>query len=170
MSELERLSINEQEKRPKFLLVLCILTFISTGFEFLSNLIRLISGPLNKEQMLVQLVDFQEEINNMREIGADSFVDSMQTSIRMFKQVNDNHYVAVCVSIVVCVLGAYAAFQMFKGHRLGFHLYIIYSILSFVSIYAYVSIGNVPTNYILFGSAISLVFILLYSRNLKWMK
>jgi hypothetical protein len=106
----------------------------------------------------------------MKEIGADSFVDSMQTSIRMFKQVNENHYLAAFISIIVCVLGAYAALRMFKGYRLGFHLYIIYSILSFVSIYAYVSIGNVPTNYVLFGSAISLVFILLYSRNLKWMQ
>jgi hypothetical protein len=170
MSELEQQPVNEQKKRPKFLLVLCILTFISTGFEFLGSLLKLVSGPLNNDQMQSQLVSFQEGIDKMKEIGADSFVDSMQTSIRMFKQVNENHYLAAFISIIVCVLGAYAALRMFKGYRLGFHLYIIYSILSFVSIYAYVSIGNVPTNYVLFGSAISLVFILLYSRNLKWMQ
>ena len=138
MSELEQQPVNEQKKRPKFLLVLCILTFISTGFEFLGSLLKLVSGPLNNDQMQSQLVSFQEEIDKMKEIGADSFVDSMQTSIRMFKQVNENHYLAAFISIIVCVLGAYAALRMFKGYRLGFHLYIIYSILSFVSIYAYV--------------------------------
>ena len=85
MSELEQQPVNEQKKRPKFLLVLCILTFISTGFEFLGSLLKLVSGPLNNDQMQSQLVSFQEEIDKMKEIGADSFVDSMQTSIRMFK-------------------------------------------------------------------------------------
>ena len=125
MSELEQQPVNEQKKRPKFLLVLCILTFISTGFEFLGSLLKLVSGPLNNDQMQSQLVSFQEEIDKMKEIGADSFVDSMQTSIRMFKQVNENHYLAAFISIIVCVLGAYAALRMFKGYRLGFHLYII---------------------------------------------
>ena len=39
------------EERPKFLLVLCILTWVSTGFSLLAGVGRLIGGPLSAEKM-----------------------------------------------------------------------------------------------------------------------
>lgn len=170
MTELDYTTEEPRGKRPAFLLVLCILTFITTGIEFLLNLLKLASGPFTQGEMRKQMVQFATEVENARQAGASGIAEFMETYMRLFKQTNDNHYLAVGISMVVCVVGAYAAFRMLRGEKVGFHFYIIYSILSIVSIYAYASIGNVPTIYIIFGVVLSLIFILLYSRNLKWMR
>lgn len=164
-------NINQEEPRPKFLTVLCILTFIATGLSLFTGLFNLlITGRQSEEQMINAKVAMAQSINEMRDMGMTSFVDLLEKIQRMSVEVNDNFYFAGIFGLLLTVIGFYSAFKMWKGSKLGFHIYIIYNLLAIGGIYLYVSAGNIPTIFVVFNVILSGAFILMYSRNLKWMK
>jgi len=59
---------------------------------------------------------------------------------------------------------------MFKRKELGFHLYIIYSLLYVAQSYLFVSPANVPLVLVLTNLGISGIFIYIYSRSLNWFR
>jgi len=164
-------NINQEEPRPRFLTVLCILTFIATGLSLLMGLFNLvITGPQSEEQMINAKVAMAQSINEMKDMGMTNFVDLMEKIQRMSVEVNDNFYFAGIFGLVLTVIGLYSALKMWKGFKIGFHIYIIYNLLAIGGIYLYVSAANIPTLFVVFNVVLSGVFILMYSRNLKWMK
>jgi hypothetical protein len=68
------------------------------------------------------------------------------------------------------MLGCFSAVLMYKRNILGFHAYIIYSLLAAGSIYFFVSPANIPSVILITNLLISLVFVLLYARHLKWLR
>ena len=120
--------------------------------------------------MINAKVAMSESINEMRDMGMTSFVDLMEKIQRMSVEVNDNFYFAGIFGLVLTVIGLYSAIRMWKGSKLGFHIYIVYNLLAIGGIYLYVSAANIPTVFVVFNVILSGIFILMYSRNLKWMK
>lgn len=162
---------DENAPRPKFLTVLCILTFISTGLSLLSGLYNLIfTGKQSEEQMLNAKVEMAEAISQLKEMGANGFVEMMEKINRMTIEVNDNFYLASFISIATVGIGLFGAFKMWKGFKLGFHLYIVYNLLVVGAIYLYVSPQNIPSLIVIVNIILSSIFVFMYSRNLKWMK
>ncbi len=47
MNEIDNEMIQQEEQRPTFLTVLCILTFITTGLSIFSAISSFLSGPLS---------------------------------------------------------------------------------------------------------------------------
>jgi hypothetical protein len=74
------------------------------------------------------------------------------------------------MKIIWVVIGAFGAFQMWNGKKLGFHIYIIYSLLEIAQMYLFTSASNIPMLVIVYYIIISGIFIILYSRNLKELK
>ena len=66
-------NINEENQpRPRFLTVLCILTFIATGISLITGIFNLlITGKQSEEAMLDTKVQMTQSINEMRDIGED---------------------------------------------------------------------------------------------------
>jgi len=159
----------EQKERPGFLTVLCVLSFIATGLGILSGLYTLISGKQNEEQMLESKVQLTKSISDMKRLGMDSWVDMMEKIQAMSIDINNNFYLAAFISLIIAALGLYGVIKMFKGYKIGFHLYIIYSLLSVASLYIYVSPANVPSIIVIINLIIAAIFIFMYSRNLHWM-
>lgn len=160
----------EREPRPRFLTTLCVLTFISTGLSTISNLFSLITGPLSDEQLKdvqVMMMDFADQ---MKSANMDSVAVVYEKLFRIQEATNANHYVFVLSTLVILGVGIFAAIKMMKGSKLGFHLYIIYSFLSVVQLYFFVSASTIPTFMVVTNIVFSLLFIFLYSRNLKWMR
>ena len=89
---------------------------------------------------------------------------------RMSVEVNDNFYFVSAFGLILTILGLYSALKMWKGSKIGFHLYIIYNLLSIGGIYLYVTPANIPTVFVVFNVVLSGIFILMYLRNLKWLK
>jgi uncharacterized membrane protein YagU involved in acid resistance len=161
----------ENEPRPRFLTVLCILTFIATGLGLISGLFNLlITGKQSEEAMINSKVAMAQSINEMRDMGMTSFVDLMEKIDRMSVEVNENFYFVAVFGLIVTIIGLYSALKMWKGSKLGFHIYIIYNLISIGGIYLYVSPANIPTIFVVFNVILSGIFILMYSRNLKWLK
>lgn len=159
----------QEEKRPTFLAVLCILTFVNTGLNILTSLVQLISGPTSDEQMLAERVELTKATNELKDTGMDAFAGMMDQMLAMTADIQANFYIAMTVAVVTPIIGLFGALMMWKGKKLGFHLYIIYNLIAVGGIYLYVSPQNIPSIAIIFGLLLSGLFIFLYSRNLHWM-
>lgn len=157
------------KKRPVFLTVLAVLSFVSLGFALLGGLVSVASGPASEDQLLEEKVQVTQSINEMKEIGWDGMAEMLEQIQRMSEDLNDHFYLAVSLNLMVVALGIFAVLRMLKGFRMGFHLYIVYNLLSVVLIYAYTSPANIPTAVIVFNLLFAALFVFLYSRNLKWM-
>jgi hypothetical protein len=166
-----QLDYNQQPaERPTFLKVLCILSFISIGLSFIFSLGSVFGGPQSEEEMVAQKVELLEANEELRDNGMDGFADMMEQMTRMNESINANFYMASVVSILALLIGFYGVFSMWQGKKLGFHLYIVYSLISVGQLYLFVSPADIPSIAIIFNLIVAGVFILLYSRNLHWMK
>jgi hypothetical protein len=161
----------ETPKRPTFLTVLVILTWLSVGMMIMTNFTGLVSGPLGEEELLEQEVKAAESIVELREAGQDSFVQFIEIGLERNRYLHEKvFYQANIVTLILAILGAVAAWFMWNGRKLGFHLYIIYSLLSVVQSYFIYTMDLIIQTEIYLNLALSAVFVFMYSRNLHWMK
>ena len=136
----------QKEECPTFLLVLCILTFIGSGFNLLMNTI--ISAAYTQiPDMLSNLADVYEQM------GMD--VDTILKSF-MPKSV----YLLTCLCSAASIVGA--AF-MLSLRRIGFHIYTIAQLCLFA---IPALIAHVPN---FFGLIVTLFFVTMYATFLKKM-
>lgn len=160
----------EQNNRPQYLKVLCILTFIYTIFSLLVALLGFLQGPLSSAEVEKQNVEFAKQIVQLQEIDANYMVGVMHQVQLMVEDMNTNFYIAMISKLVWASLGAFAALQMWKGKKIGFHLYIIYCLLEVVQLYLITSPSNIPMIIVIYDLIVSGIFVLMYSRNLSWLK
>ena len=163
-------NFQEQVERPSFLKVLCILSWISTGIGIISGFFNLITGPFSEEEMLDQKVEMIKSIDELRTMGADQFANIFEQLQRMTEAMNSQFYYVQIVSLLVVALGVFGIYKMWTRSKLGFHLYIIYSLLSVLTVYLFVAPEDVPSIVVIINLVISAIFVFMYSRNLKWMK
>jgi hypothetical protein len=159
----------EEEKRPTFLLVLCILTFVNTGFTILGGISGIISGPPSKEEIKAANVELAKSIEQLEKVSLDYWVDVIKRIQLMTEAMYANFVAYNVVSILVAIAGVAAATLMLKGKKLGFHVYICYSFLYVLQGYLFVSAAVIPSFIIIINLLIAGVFVLLYSRNLNWL-
>ena len=159
----------EEEKRPTFLLVLCILTFVNTGFTILGGISGMISGPPSKEEIRANNVELAKSIEQLEKVNLDYWVDLLKRIQFMTEAFYANFSAYNAVAILVAMAGVAAAALMMKGKKLGFHVYIGYSFLYVLQVYLFVSASVIPSFIIILNSLIAGLFIMLYSRNLNWM-
>jgi len=119
--------------------------------------------------MLASKVQMTQSMTQLKEVGMYSLSDMMAKIQAMAEQINENFYLATIIALISTGLGLFSIVKMWKGDRLGFHLYIVYSLISIAGLYLYVSPQNIPSVVIVFNLIVSGIFILMYSRNLKWM-
>ncbi len=163
--------INQQEeKRPTFLTVLCILTFINIGINMLTLLFQLAVGPSSEEEVLAERVELTKATSQLEDAGMDGFAGMMDQLMAMTAEIQESFYLAMIVSLVTYLIGLFGALKMFQGQKIGFHLYIIYSLLAVGGVYLYISPQNIPSISIIFGLILSGIFVFMYSRNLSWLK
>lgn len=160
----------ERGSRPGFLTVLGILSFIAIGISLIMLVLQIIGGKDSEEELLDKKVQLAKSASEMKDLGMDSFAVFMEKSQAMIEQINDRFYLAISVSLITYVVGLLGVLKMWKGQKLGFHLYIVYCLLAIGGLYIYVSPGNVPSITIIINAILSGLFIFLYSRNLKWMR
>jgi hypothetical protein len=169
MSEI--IEVQPEDKRPVILLVAAILSFISIGVTTVAILFNLIGGPLNEDELQENRVNMARSKTQMREAGGSSYFIKFFDQIEgMTEETNNSFYLANGLNLLVNTCGFAGVFMMMRRRRLGFHLYIVYSLLAVGVMYLYVSPQNIPTISLVFGLFFSGIFVFMYSRALKWMR
>jgi hypothetical protein len=161
---------NEQKQRPQMVLVLGILSWIYIGFGLIATLNSFISGPISAERMEETKADMLGLINEAQNNDMASVAEMFAQIQHMQEVYNAHHYVFYGLSLFILAIGLLGVIWMFLGKKIGFHVYIGYSILSVTQIYLFLSPAEIPSVITVFGVILSSLFIFLYSRNLHWMK
>jgi hypothetical protein len=158
-SIMEQQNAGAPAQRPTFLTVLCILSFIASGFAIIWSIIALL-GAIAAQAIVstteAGLEGLQDEMAAEGIEMSDAAVTATETaSMGMV-------WAYVIVTILATIIGLMGVIKMWKLNKSGFYLYTGASIASLVmgSIYAF-SIMSV---------VITVAFIAMYAMNLKHMK
>jgi hypothetical protein len=170
MMELEQEFKTPNEDRPTLLKVLCILSWVYTGLSFIVTLGAFFQGPLNDEEMTFQKVELAKSTAEMRDVKMDFLADTFDQLQRMSEATNSNFYASSIITLSVILLGILGVYLMWQGKRTGFHLYIVYNLMTIAQLYIFISPSDIPTFMVVFNLIFSGLFIFLYSRNMDWLK
>lgn len=159
------------KNKPKSLLILGILTILNTSLALLNGIISLVSGPPSAEQIKKENIEMANTIVDFRQLDPPpEALDLIEKIQQISTAVNDNFLFFTGISTLFSAIGFVSVFLMFRKEIYGFHAYIVYNILSSISIYFILSPSEVPTPLIVVNLLFSGLFVFLYSRNLAWIK
>jgi hypothetical protein len=164
------------EKRPKFLFVISILSFVHIGFTVMTSLFGIVGGKLSTEELEAAKLQFVESQEQLDTLAKSEKVDMSYWSeiLTKLEIMSDNMYANFVayngMMLLVAIVAAIAVYMMFIGKKLGFHLYIGYCFLYVIQSYFFTAPSDVPTFVIVLNTLYGGIWVLMYSRNLKWMK
>ncbi|MCC5922939.1 MAG: hypothetical protein JJT77_04055 [Crocinitomicaceae bacterium] len=161
----------EPKVRPTFLTVLLVMSSISIGLSILSTLSGLVSGPMDPASVEQFTAEQYEAVGELKNLGMEDVSEMIASMMELtIYQSQNNYYLFQLVNLLTLFVGAYGIFLMFKLKKLGFHLYVAYSILPIIWFYVFVPAELIP-NFLVFGSLfLSVLFIILYAVHLKKME
>jgi len=160
----------EAPQRPVFLLVLAILSLITIGLGLLGGLSGLAGGPLSGDEIETVIASNMKIVDQLNDMGSHYWAETLNKTIRMVEYTNNNFYVNQLINVIGYGIGLAGVILMMRGRRTGFHLYIIYNLISLLVVYVSVPVSEIPAFVIVFNACLSLLFIFMYSRNLHYMK
>ena len=157
--------VQPQKSKPNtFLTVLCILTFVGSGWGALSNLFQWILFSPAKITLQMQ------QISSVGDVGSGflgSLLGSTMDTLGVIAEHGSSIYL---LSFLVSLLSLAGAFLMFKLNRMGFILYVIAQIGLLFIMPVFASFSVVIVASLLISGLFTLLFIILYALNLKQMK
>lgn len=150
-------------KIPSMLNVLTILTFIGNGLGVIGSFYSYGTAASNYDRM-VQLQDKMDQVPGVLKsmMGPDPVGTARRTL--------DNRLPILLLTLVGCVLCFYGALMMRKLKKTGFSIYIIGDVVPYVALFLFIGTGAVSGFGALFGIVITLLFVILYGTQLKYMK
>lgn len=156
----------EQPKRSQFLTVLCILSFIMCGITFLSGFWGILQSTPEAQQ---------KNIEQFRTINPE-MADQMENQMIEMES-NPFSKIAPYLGLVYTLLSFLGVMMMWNFSRKGFYIYAIAEILPYSSFIFMnqiaMKIPGLPagamTFVLVFMIVVDVLFVFLYSRNLKEM-
>lgn len=142
---------NREPKRTPFLLTLCILTFIGSGFSFLYYLLLSLSKANMPEMMEVYRGMFKNA----------EMLDQMEIMLNFMASVPSWKYLLVALGFGGSIAGAAL---MTKLRKEGFHIYVISQIIIF-ALLAFLIGGPLKTSFS--DILLTILFILMYFLQMK---
>jgi len=158
------------KKRPVFLLVLVILSAINIGIASLGSLSGMLGVKPDAATIKSTKLDFAKMRTQLEQANAEDFIyiiDQMEgVTLNMFR----NFQAYNSVQFLFLVSGFIGILLMYRAKKLGFHFYIIYTIGTTFLPYFFNPLSGIPTLLTIFGVLYGGFWVLLYSRNLHWLK
>ena len=171
MSELVDQQKFQPTRKPTFLVVLAVLSFITITLNFFQYLVSLIAGPMNQEEWEIYEATLYESVGQMNDLGMTGMAAMVEQVIQMSYIANFDYFVLNnALQLIAALIGALGVFMMLRLKKIGFHLYVIYSLLPVVIMYLLFPTEVIATFVVLSTLVISAIFCLLYALNLKHMK
>jgi hypothetical protein len=155
--------LEEPKKIPSMLNVLTILTFIGSGLGAISAITGYFTAAGNYERQLQlqdKMADMPAIVKNM--MGPDP----VETARKQL----ENRFPIMLLTLVGALLCLYGALQMRKLKKAGFPIYIIGDLVPFLAIFIFIGMGMLSGFAMIFAVVITIVFIILYATQLKYLK
>lgn len=155
-------------KKPKGLIVLAIFSMINIGFSLLGALSSLVIGKPDEKTLHQADLELKKEVVELKKLQLDYAAELIEKFNKMNEAFMDSYYSYQIVLVLIFSLGLTGVILMLRRNRIGFHLYITYSILGIAHLYLFASPGIIPTIMVVMSLVFSGLFIFLYARFLPW--
>jgi hypothetical protein len=160
----------QKSRIPQLLLVTGIISLLGTGSTILSSLMSIILGKPSPEEITESKLELARSLEQVEKNDVQFLEELIRNLQIMLDAMYQNFFLYTFVAALVAGVGLVGIIVMFKRKELGFHLYIIYSLLYVAQSYLFVSPANVPLVLVLTNLGISGIFIYIYSRSLNWFR
>ncbi len=151
--------IHEEPKRPQFLKVICILSFIGSGLAFFGAIWGYFSAKASAAMI--------ERMGEMEEGDALGVMGAMQETMR---KAVENAVPNLIIGLVCALLCLFGAIQMWKLKKTGFFIYTLGELAAPISVFILSGGGLIGGIGATFGLVIAIVWVVLYALNLKHLK
>jgi len=156
------------KKRPTFLTVICILSFIMGIYTVGTNAMQFFTFEKNYPTQMEKL---EQTMSTLEEAGIDSgfSYNQVENGMIILEKTSQNFPTIIGISLLLTLLSLLGAFMMFKLKKNGFYIY------TFANLFALlVPLALIDFSATMFMTAISgiftIAFIIMYAVNLKHMK
>ena len=170
MSTMYEVNKPQKSRIPQLLLVTGIISMLGTGSTILSSLISIIVGKPSQEEITESKLELAKSLEQVEKNDVQFLEELIRNLQVMLDAMYQNFFLYTLVAALVAGVGLTGVIFMFKRKELGFHLYIIYSLLYVAQSYLFVSPANVPLVLVITNLSISGIFIYIYSRSLNWFR
>ncbi|WP_321280584.1 hypothetical protein [Marinifilum fragile] len=161
-------TIELPKKRPTFLTVLCILSFIGSGFLLGSNIYQYFMFDTTYAKQMKMLETQQEALSDAG-IESGFAYNSIQNGIVTLEKTSQNLGLISGANILFALLSLLGVFLMFKMSKNGFYLYTFANLFWLLVPLALIDFEATMMNTAVLGF-FTIVFIIMYAVNLKHMK
>jgi hypothetical protein len=155
------------KQRPTTLKVLLVLSLISLSFQLFVQVTNAFNGPMTAEELREEKL---EMMSGLTEETAALMEGTVSEMMQLVDIGNDNFYLISTVSLLSIVIGLAAIWLMFQMRKIGFHLYIIYSLIPIADTLYFFGGMQITTALIVLYFVVGGVFTLLYGLQLKHMR
>jgi hypothetical protein len=170
MSVMNEFKQPQKSRIPQLLLVTGIISLLGTGSTILSSLMSIILGKPSQEEITESKLELAKSLEQVEKNDVQFLEELIRNLQIMLDAMYQNFFLYTFVAALVAGVGLSGIIFMFKRKELGFHLYIIYSLLYVAQSYLFVSPANVPLVLVITNLGISGIFIYIYSRSLNWFR
>jgi hypothetical protein len=167
MNDTTTATMDAPPARPTLLTVICILSFIAGLWGIYSG----IKG-LTTDQTVALAAQQQKMEEARAQLGdkADGMAGRMLDSSMAIAQKAADHAKSIGISdIIISLISLLGVWMMWNLKKSGFWLYLLASIAGLIIPLVYLGGGMMALASVGFGGLITLVFIILYAVNLKYM-
>jgi hypothetical protein len=152
--------------RPKALIVFGILSWLSLGIGLIGLVSNVLTGPPTDEEIR------QQEIEMLSELTPEMVAETgwvVTETVEFLKITQVKFSWLSLITFVQIIIGLIAVIMMFKLRKIGFHLYIVYSLIALG--YWILFFGQNTLGFIMavISGVVSAIFVLLYASQLKYM-
>lgn len=151
--------------RPTFLTVLCILTFIGSGWSIYSGITNYYTADVSYGIVNEQFDRVQEQLDNQE--GAESFGKLFQSiGDSMTPEKIKNNGIATAITSIITLIGA---ILMWGLRKTGFYVYVVGALAAIIA--PITIFGGFAGAMASGGAAFAgILFIILYALNLKHLR
>jgi len=161
----------QKPNRPTFLTVLCIITFVVSGYFFVQSLLGIfVNNSLDTtafNEIISQLYESMDEMEGQEQAFMQKIIDGFQITVN---SIIENAVSLGIFEMLTSVLGILGAVLMFRLNKKGYYLYILAKIVGVVAPLAIIGVNVVTISIYGFIGVIGILFIVLYGVNVKYMR
>jgi len=158
----------DNPKRPTFLTVLCILSFIAGIWGIYSGIQSSFTDKPQRDLEEAR-TEMEEAMDQMGD-GPAMVVNMLESALEMAELTAVNAQNLGYVAIATSLLSLLGVWLMWNLRRMGFHIYVVASLLGLLLPFAFLGFSMVALIGLGFGALFTILFIILYAVNLKHMR
>jgi len=167
MNDTTTATLGAPPARPTLLTVICIISFIVGAWGLYSGIKNLTMDPVAERAKLEQSIS--EQMTKLGDNANEVTTRMMESAHDIGVKGIDNHKPIGIADIILSLISLFAVWQMWNLKKSGFWLYLLATIAGLVVPIIYLGGGLLALASVGVVGFFSLIFIILYAVNLKYM-